>query len=88
MMGSAFERLRIRLSRDWIRPPAAPGRPLVLTAVSVAAWAATWPVGDRTAESAVLRALAIGGAGAAAYLVRLRPTVAYGIIFLLASVAD
>ncbi len=71
--------------RRRIRPPAAPRRALVLTFVSVAAWAATLLVGDRTVERAVLLALAIGGAGAAAYLSRLRPTVAFGIIFLLAS---
>ena len=85
MTGAVFETPRIRLSRDWIRPPAAPRRALVLTAVSLATWVATWAVGDRTVESAVLLALAMSGAGAAAYLVPLRPTVAYGIIFLLAS---
>jgi hypothetical protein len=78
---------RIRLSRDWIRPPAAPRRALVLTAVSVAVWATTWAIGDRTSASALLLAVAIGGAGSAAYLVPLRPTVAFGIIFLLASIS-
>jgi hypothetical protein len=87
MTGAVFERLRNRLSRDSIGPAAAPGRAVALTAVSVAAWAATWTVGDRSVDSAVLLALAIGGAGAAAYLVPLRPTVAFGIIFLLAAVS-
>lgn len=87
MTGAVSGTPRIRLSRDWIRPPAEPRRALVLTAVSVATWAATWAIGDRTAESALLLALAIAGAGAAAYLVPLRPTVAFGIIFLLASVS-
>ena len=88
MTGAGFETPRIRLPRHRIRPPAAPRRALVLTFVSVAAWAATLSVGDRTVETAVLLALAIGGAGAAAHLVRLRPTVAFGIIFLLASASQ
>ena len=87
MTGAVFGTRRIRLSRDWIRPPAAPRRAIVLTAVSVAGWAATWAVGDRTVESAFLLAIAIGGAGAAAYLVPLRPTLAFGIIFLLATMS-
>lgn len=87
MTGAVFGTPRIRLSRDWIRQPAAPRRALVLTAVSVAAWSATWAIGDRSVESAVLLALAIGGAGAAAYLVPLRPTIAFGIIFFLASMS-
>ena len=87
MTGAGFETPSIPLPRHRIRPPAAPRRALVVTLVSVGAWAATWAVGDRTVESAVLLALAIGGAGAAAYLVQLRPTVAFGIIFLLASLS-
>jgi len=87
MTGADFGTPRIRLSRGWIRPPAAPRRALFLTALSVAIWAATWAVGDRTVESAALLALAIGGAGAAAYLVGLRPIAAFGIIFLLASLS-
>ena len=87
MTGAVFGTSRIRLSRDWIRQPAAPRRALVLTAVSLAVWTATWAIGDRTVESAVLLAVAIGGAAAAAYLVPLRPTVAFGIIFFLASMS-
>lgn len=85
MTGPVAATPRIRPSRDVIRPPAAPRRALVLTAVSAAVWAATLAVGDRTVESAVLLALAIGGAGATAYLVPLRPPVAFGIVFLLAT---
>ena len=85
MTGAVSETPRIRLSHAPIRPPAQPRRTLVLTALSVATWAATWAVGDQTVASAVLLAVAIGGAGAAAYFVPVRPTVAYGIIFLLAS---
>jgi hypothetical protein len=87
MTGAVFGTPRIRLSRDWIGPPAAPRRALVLTAVSVALFAGAWAFSDRTVESAVLLALAIGGAGAAAYLVQLQPTVAFGILFLLAAVS-
>jgi len=85
MTGAAFGEQPIRPVRDWIGPPAAPRRALVVGAVSIVAWAATWAVGDRTVESAVLLALAMGGAGAAAYLVPLQPTIAFGIIFLLAT---
>jgi hypothetical protein len=87
MTGAVFGTPRIRLSRDWIGPPAAPRRAVALTAVSVATFAATWVVSDQTVGSAVLLALAIGGAGAAAYLVPLRPSVAFGILFLLAAVS-
>ena len=87
MTGAALGTPRIRVSRDWIGPPAAPRRARTVTVASVATWAATWAFSDQTVESAVLLALAIGGAGAAAYLVSLRPTVAFGIIFLLASVS-
>ena len=76
------------LPRHRVRPPSVPRRAVVLIFVSVAAWAATLSVGDRTVERAVLLAVAIGGAGAAAYVVRLRPTVAFGIIFLLASASQ
>ena len=86
-MTEAAETPRIRLPREWIRPPAERRRALVLTVVSVVAWATTWALGDRTMESAVLLAVAIGGAAAVAYLVPLRPTVAYGIIFILASMS-
>ena len=87
MTGGGIGAPRVGLSRDMIWPPAAPRRALLLTGVSVATWAATWAVGDRTVESAVLLALAIGGAGAAAYLVPVRPIVAFGVIFFLASVS-
>jgi hypothetical protein len=87
MTGAAFGTRRIRLPSDWIGPPTAPRRALVLTAVSAATWAATWAVGGRTVESAVLLVLAIGGAGATAYLAPIRPAVAFGIIFLLASLS-
>jgi hypothetical protein len=87
MTGAVFGTRGIRLARDWIGPPAAPRRALVLTVVSVAIFAASWVVSDQTVESAVLLALAIGGAGAAAYLAPLQPTIAFGIIFLLAAVS-
>lgn len=85
MTGSVIEARRGSPLRGWIEPPAAPRRAMVVSAVSLAAWVATWAAGDRTAESAVLLALAIGGAGATAYLVPLRPAMAFGILFLLAT---
>ena len=74
-------------TRDSLRPPAAPRRAIFVTGASVAIWAATWLVGDRTVGSAVLLALAIGGAGAAAYLAPRQPILAFGIMFLLASLS-
>jgi hypothetical protein len=87
MTGAVSAGRRISPTRDSIRPPAAPRRARILTGVSVAVWAAAWAVGDQTVGSAVLLALAIGGAGAAAYLVPMRPTAVFGIIFLLASLS-
>jgi hypothetical protein len=87
MTGAVSEARRIWARRDSIRPPAAPRRAGILTGVSLGVWAGAWAVGDRTVGSAVLLALAIGGAGAAAYLVPLRPTAVFGIIFLLASLS-
>ncbi|MGA3056497.1 MAG: hypothetical protein ABSE70_00455 [Candidatus Limnocylindrales bacterium] len=72
-------RVNVSLLRSW--------RSLALVALVLGGIAGVWRLSDRTPTSLALATLAVGGAGLVAFLSTRRPVVAFGVLFLLASLS-
>ena len=72
-------RANVSLVRSW--------RSLALVALVLGGIAGMWLLSDRTLASLPPAVLAVGGAGLVAFLSTRRPVVAFGILFLLASLS-